>query len=209
MNVQALLCLRCGGPLTRPAQLPALVDCVFCGATMSLGQERAVLTQEATQLDVVHRRRQQFHDALVAALQAGRSPFDAIRDAAVAHLALGAQAETAARIAVALVHDFEAEAGLDAATQPQVLARIVEAYLRALDELRTHDRAELNLPFLWADAAGPRHLQRTVTARLLAELAARDPAARAPVAPPAPEPAPEPTTPEPAPAGKRPWWRLW
>jgi hypothetical protein len=143
-------------------------------------------------------RRQRFHDALVAALERGLSPYAAIREAA-AHLELGAQAETAARVAVGLVRDFERESGLDAATHPLVLARIVQSYLLALDDLRTTDRTEINLPFLFSDATGPKHILRTVTARVFAELAARDPEAPALVTP-APAPA------SPPPAKKRRWW---
>jgi hypothetical protein len=205
MNVEALLCVRCGGPLTRPADLPALVDCVFCGTVMSVSRDRAELSQQATPADLQRDRRQRFHDALVAALQSGASPQAAVRDAARTHLELGAQADPAARIAITLVREFERDSGLDCAKEPLVLARIVQAYLLALDDLRTAATAEINLPFLWASASGPRHLQRKVTAQLFAQMAAHDPDATPP--PPATPPAaPAVDAPPTAPPAKKRWW---
>lgn len=200
LNIATLSCARCGGPLSRPAAIPALIDCVFCGATISVGTERAIVSQEIVPDEVRQNRRMQFHEALVAALEAGTPPFDAVRDAARAHLELGDQSERAARVAVGLVRDFERDAQVEAVREPQVLARIVEAYLRALDELRTVDRYDLNLPFLTADATGPKHLRRTVTAQLFAQLAEAQ--LHEPAAPAAAAPAPS----DPETAKKKRWW---
>ena len=78
-----------------------------------------------------------------------------------------------------------------------VFSRIAQAYLLELDELRTSESYDMNLPFLTATASGPVHLQRTLTARTLVELAARDP--RAAARPPAPSPAAPPPK-------KKGWW---
>lgn len=193
-SLAALVCPRCGGPLTSPAALPRLLDCVYCGAALAVGAaEGATLRARVTPDAVVQQRRAAFQQALVAALGEGTPPFDAVRDAARDHLDLGAEADTAARVALGLVRAFEREQRVVAATQPLVLARIVEAYLRALDALREADSAEINLPFLTADATGPKHLRRTVTAASFVQLAADDPA---PPAHPAPPPPPS----------RRSWW---
>lgn len=204
MQVHVLQCARCGGSLTRPPAIPALIDCVFCGSVIAVSTGAPVMSRHADAVEVREARRQQFHDALVAALQAGTAPELAVRDAAATHLELGAQAAVAARIAIVLARDIEHEEQVEAVNQPIVLGRIVHAYVAALDTLRTAERAELNLPFLAANASGPKHLRRTVTAQQLIELSQRDPDAPRPTpAAEAPAPAPAPVD---APAKKRWWW---
>ena len=83
-----------------------------------------------------------------------------------------------------------------------VLSRIAQAYLLALEELRTSSFYDLELPFLTVNERGPAHLQRRLTAQLLAELARRDPR----LAPPLP-PQPRPGESSPlATAKKKGWW---
>lgn len=180
--IEALVCPRCGGPLVRPHSLPAFIECGFCGVALSLaGAAQITATGEVAASMARDERyalaRVAFTQALVPLLQAGRPPYDALREAASVHLAEQADPDTLARVAYALVWDFEQSTGAPALKDPMVLGRITEAYLRVFSELRTSKSADLNLPFLTATPAGPVHLRRTVTPALFAELAQRDPRA--------------------------------
>lgn len=175
MNLQALVCCRCGGPLTTPETLPALIDCLYCGTVNAATQEATLASPNEVAFEVRKAAIAKFTEALVAELQRGARPFDALRSASAAHLGIAGRADTVARIALALARDFEREANVSVVRDAVVFSRIAQAYLLALDELRTSPSYDLNLPFLTANANGPAHLRRTLTAKLLAELAARDP----------------------------------
>lgn len=117
-------------------------------------------------------------------------------------LGVAGRADTVARIALALAQDFEREAAVSVTRDALVLSRIAQAYLLALEELRTSSFYDLELPFLTVNERGPAHLQRRLTAQLLAELARRDPR----LAPPLP-PQPRPGESSPlATAKKKGWW---
>lgn len=175
MKVSALSCCRCGGPLANLDSLPALVDCLYCGTVNSVTREATREVSEGVPPEVRQNAIAKFTEALVAALSAGSTPFDALRQCSAAHLGIAGRGDTVARIAIALAHDFEQESGASVMRDALVFSRIAQSYLLALDELRTHDHYDLNLPFLTATSAGPVHLHRKLTAALLAELAARDP----------------------------------
>lgn len=197
MKVSALLCCRCGGPLANPDTLPALIDCLYCGTVNSATREAARDASDGVPWEVRKNAIAKFTEALVVALQADRPPFEALRDCSAAHLGIAGREDTVARIAIALVHDFEKETGASVMRDALVFSRIAQAYLLALDELRTHDSFDLNLPFLTATSEGPVHLHRKLTAAILAELAARDPQLGI-----AAKPSQKPT----APAKKKGWW---
>jgi hypothetical protein len=174
MNLEALLCPRCGGPLERPAQVPALIDCAYCGATISVSPNTSVLEQ--TQVDaarnaLVQGGRAGFLEALRQALTNGQRPEVAIREAAAEHLGVEGQSETMARVSLGMAREFEQQSGIRVEKDPMVLARLAEAYLRALGELRTEPATEINLPFLAANERGPHHFARTVTPAILAAYA--------------------------------------
>ncbi|MBX7193637.1 MAG: hypothetical protein K1X94_16390 [Sandaracinaceae bacterium] len=205
--VEALICPRCGGPLVRPPAIPALVECGFCGTALSLAGAAQVTAMGDIAASLAREERlalarKEFTAALVPLLRAGRDPYDALREAASAHLSGQADPDTLARVAYALVYDFEQSTGAPALGDPVVLGRISEAYLRVFSELRKSGSAELNLPFLTATPAGPVHLQRTVTPALFLELAQRDPRTT-PRKAPAPAPAPAPAA---DPPKKKGWW---
>ena len=198
MNVRALLCCRCGGPLANPEALPALIDCLYCGTVNSVSADASAPSQDVTGYETRKKAIADFTSSIVAALNAGQEPFEALRESSAAHLGIAGRADTVARIALALARDFEQEAKVSVVRDPLVLSRIANVYLLALDELRTSDSYDLNLPFLTANAQGPAHFQRKVTAKLLAELATRDPEGDAP-----PSKSPVSTLP----AGKKKgWW---
>ena len=173
MHVDALLCSRCGGQLARPASLPALVDCLFCGAVMSVSLEATVKTHAAAPEQVRHAARMAFTGALKEALAARVDPYRAICNASAAHLGTAGQSDTVACITIALAHDFEREEGVDLMEDAIALTRLAEGYLKSVHELQNERETEINLPYLAVSASGPRHYSRKVTAGLFAELARR------------------------------------
>jgi hypothetical protein len=145
------------------------------------------------------RRRQAFYAAMKAATLAGSDPYRLLCDSAREHLGVVGETDAFARVVLALAHDFQRETGAEVLRDPQVLPRLSEAYLRAVDELRSLDRTELNLPFLAVTPRGPAHLRREVGVADLIALARREPVDLSPPAEPAP--APEPERPK-----KKGWW---
>ncbi|MBN2799485.1 MAG: molecular chaperone DnaK [Deltaproteobacteria bacterium] len=61
-----------------------------------------------------------------------------------------------------LVDTFKKDTGIDVTSQKMVLQRLKEAAEKAKIELSTAGQTEINLPFLTADATGPKHLQVTL-----------------------------------------------
>jgi molecular chaperone DnaK len=62
-----------------------------------------------------------------------------------------------------LVDEFRKETGIDLSNQTIVLQRLKEAAEKAKIELSTAVSTEINLPFLTADATGPKHLQKSLS----------------------------------------------
>ncbi len=62
-----------------------------------------------------------------------------------------------------LCEGFSAEHGIDLHGDPMALQRIKEAAERAKQELSSADETDVNLPFIAADDAGPKHLTQTLT----------------------------------------------
>lgn len=58
---------------------------------------------------------------------------------------------------------FKMEQGIDLRTDRQALQRLREACEKAKVELSTTMQSELNLPYITADASGPKHLNMTLT----------------------------------------------
>lgn len=207
MNMQLLVCVRCGGPLGKVEAVPAIVDCEFCNAVISVGHGAPVITGEST-VDAKRETerkaaRQAFIAEINAMAEAGRDPFEALCEAAARFLGAGGQTQTLARTIFALAVDFEAATGVSIRRDGMALNRVTDGYLRALDELRTESTTELNLPYLTADGTGPKHLLRTLSPAVLAELAQREPGVAA-AAPAKPSPPPEPVrSPE---KKKKKWW---
>jgi len=70
-----------------------------------------------------------------------------------------------------LVENFKKEYGIDLRQDPMALQRLKEAAEKAKCELSTSMTSEINLPFITADASGPKHLQATLTRAELERLA--------------------------------------
>ena len=67
------------------------------------------------------------------------------------------------RIVKWMVQEFEADRGINLSQDPQALQRLREAAEKAKIELSTMVETEINLPFVTADASGPKHLQMKLT----------------------------------------------
>src|SRR6201992_82245 len=71
-----------------------------------------------------------------------------------------------------LVKEFKASQGIDLAADPMALQRLYEAAEKAKIELSTTQETQINLPFITADASGPKHLDMRLTRAKLNELTA-------------------------------------
>jgi molecular chaperone DnaK len=71
-----------------------------------------------------------------------------------------------------IAEEFKKEQGIDLRQDRQALQRLKEAAENAKKELSTTMQAEINLPFITADASGPKHLNMTLTRAKLESLTA-------------------------------------
>jgi molecular chaperone DnaK len=69
-----------------------------------------------------------------------------------------------------LVGEFKRDQGIDLSKDPMALQRLKEAAEKAKCELSTVMQTEINLPFITADQAGPKHLNLTLTRAKLEQL---------------------------------------
>ncbi len=76
------------------------------------------------------------------------------------------------RIIDYVADEFRKESGIDLRQDRQALQRLKEAAEKAKIELSTVMETEINLPFITADAAGPKHLQMRLTRAKLEQLTA-------------------------------------
>ena len=69
-----------------------------------------------------------------------------------------------------LLAEFKKDQGIDLAKDPQALQRLKEAAEKAKIELSSTSSTEINLPYVTADASGPKHLVVTLTRAKLEDL---------------------------------------
>ena len=74
------------------------------------------------------------------------------------------------RIVSWLVEDFKKEQGIDLMQDNMAIQRLREAAEKAKIELSTVMESEINLPFITADASGPKHLVKTISRSQLENL---------------------------------------
>ena len=67
------------------------------------------------------------------------------------------------RVITWLVDEFRKDQGIDLSKDPMALQRLKEAAERAKMELSTTTSTDINLPFITADASGPKHLNMTLS----------------------------------------------
>jgi molecular chaperone DnaK len=75
------------------------------------------------------------------------------------------------RIVDWLADEFKADQGIDLRNDPQALQRLYEAAERAKVELSSATTTPINLPYITADAAGPKHLNTSLTRSKFEQLA--------------------------------------
>ncbi len=69
-----------------------------------------------------------------------------------------------------LVEEFQKEQGVDLRNDPMAMQRVKEAAEKAKIELSSAQETEVNLPYITADATGPKHLNIKVTRAKLESL---------------------------------------
>ena len=69
-----------------------------------------------------------------------------------------------------IAKEFQSETGIDLTKDPMATQRVREAAEKAKIELSSAMQTEINLPFITADQAGPKHLTKTITRAKLEEL---------------------------------------
>ena len=74
------------------------------------------------------------------------------------------------RIMDYLIGEFKKDTGIDLHQDRQALQRLKEASEKAKIELSTVMQTEINLPYLTADASGPKHMVKTLTRAKLEQL---------------------------------------
>ena len=74
------------------------------------------------------------------------------------------------RVADYIADEFKKDQGIDLRGDRQALQRLKEAAEKAKVELSTVTETEINLPFITADASGPKHLQLKLTRAKLEQL---------------------------------------
>jgi molecular chaperone DnaK len=62
-----------------------------------------------------------------------------------------------------LVEEFQKAEGIDLRKQPEALQRLKEAAEKAKCELSTTTQTDISLPYITADASGPKHLTQSLT----------------------------------------------
>jgi molecular chaperone DnaK len=70
-----------------------------------------------------------------------------------------------------LADEFKLENTMDLLTDPMALQRLKEAAEKAKIELSSSAQTEINLPYITADASGPKHVVRTLTKAKFEQLA--------------------------------------
>src|ERR1700712_1139545 len=75
------------------------------------------------------------------------------------------------RIVDWLADEFKRDQGIDLRSDPQAPQRLYEAAERAKIELSSSTTAQINLPFVTADASGPKHLNTSITRAKFEQLA--------------------------------------
>jgi molecular chaperone DnaK len=76
------------------------------------------------------------------------------------------------RIVDWLAEEFQRDQGIDLRNDPQALQRLYEAAERAKVELSSQTTTQINLPFITADASGPKHLNMSLTRAKFEQLVA-------------------------------------
>jgi molecular chaperone DnaK len=69
-----------------------------------------------------------------------------------------------------ILDEFKQESGMDLRKQPDALQRIKEEAEKAKIALSSSQQYDINLPFITADASGPKHIQKTLSRSKMEQL---------------------------------------
>src|SRR5438045_5820912 len=69
-----------------------------------------------------------------------------------------------------IINEFKKDTGIDLSKQPDAVQRIKEEAEKAKIALSSSQEYEINLPFVTADASGPKHIQKKLTRSKLEQL---------------------------------------
>jgi molecular chaperone DnaK len=69
-----------------------------------------------------------------------------------------------------ILDEFKRDSGMDLRKQPDALQRIKEEAEKAKIALSSSQQYDINLPFITADASGPKHIQKTLTRSKMEQL---------------------------------------
>jgi len=69
-----------------------------------------------------------------------------------------------------LVKEFKSDTGMDLSKHPDALQRLKEESEKAKKALSSSQQYDINLPFITADASGPKHINKTLTRSKLEQL---------------------------------------
>ncbi|MBC7327199.1 molecular chaperone DnaK [bacterium] len=105
----------------------------------------------------------------VSILEVGEGVYEVLATAGDTHLGGDDFDE---RIANYLADEFMKQHGIDLRKDPQALQRLIEAAEKAKVELSSLTQTIINLPFITADASGPKHLDMVLTRAKFEELTA-------------------------------------
>ena len=72
-----------------------------------------------------------------------------------------------------IVDEFKKDTGIDLTKQPDAIQRIKEEAEKAKIALSSTQEYDINLPFITADATGPKHIQKKLTRSKLEQLTDR------------------------------------
>ena len=75
-----------------------------------------------------------------------------------------------ARIMDWIINEFKTDTGIDLSKQPDAVQRIKEEAEKAKIALSSTQEYEINLPFITADASGPKHIQKKLTRSKMEQL---------------------------------------
>jgi molecular chaperone DnaK len=74
------------------------------------------------------------------------------------------------RIVEWLISEFKNDTGMDLAKQPDAMQRLKEEAEKAKKALSSSQQYDINLPFITADASGPKHISKTLTRSKMEQL---------------------------------------
>ena len=162
--------------MPHPSAESAYVSCAFCGSTSRIDGDRPEVTDASDQIRERARELSvTFVDAMQAAQLTGEDFLAVTHRLAAEHLGEVAEPQTLVNIVGNLVYDFEQEQSTRIREDAIAVGRVAELAFKAFSDIAKHGETEMNLPFITADASGPKHFLRKVNAQTFAELAASTP----------------------------------